>query len=66
MELHDGFQMIEAIEYQPINQLSLENIAPGCKVRCVILKDNLYLLILNTVRRINILSLCNVIIDRIA
>ena len=32
MELHDGFEMIEAIEYQPIKQLTLENFSPGCKV----------------------------------
>lgn len=41
MELNDGVEMIEAIEYQPINQLTLENIAPGCKV-CKYNPINLY------------------------
>ena len=32
MELNDGTQTIEGIEYFSIKHLNIENIEPGCKV----------------------------------
>ena len=32
MELHDGAQSVEAVEYQPMKDISTENVMPGGKV----------------------------------
>lgn len=53
MEIHDGHQIVEAIEYKPISHLSIENVTPGIKVLLtgpITLRDGLMLLKPNNIK----------------